>query len=123
MRDNKLLSRKELEVVAHHPGMACPSKEEVRDKISELYQTNKKNIVIAGMNNRYGTHRSMMNARIYASADMLTQIEKKNIVAKMTRTEIKIKARRVRKDERKKSYKMFGTLRRNTRKAEKRSNK
>lgn len=121
IRDNKLLSRKELRMVVHHPGAGIPDKESLRDKISELYQTNKKNIVVANLKNRYGTYRTTLNARIYPNTDALTSTEKKSVVARLTGEEIKKTPRRIRKDERKKRYKMFGTLRRNMRKAERKN--
>ncbi|KAG5860324.1 ribosomal protein S24 [Encephalitozoon hellem] len=121
MRDNKLLSRRELEVVAYHPGMPTPSQEEIRSKISELYQTNKRNVVVAGLKNRYGTHRTTLKAKIYSSAEALSNVEKKHIVAKLTGKEFQVTPRRVRKDERKKRYKIFGTLKRAMKKAEKKN--
>lgn len=121
LRDNKLLSRRELEVVAHHPGMPIPSKEEVCEKISELYQTNKKNVVVSDLSNRYGTHRTSLKARIYSSADALADIERKHIVARLTGKEFKTVPRRVRKDERKKRVKIFGTIKRAMKKAEKKN--
>lgn len=121
MRDNKLLSRRELDVVAYHPGMPIPSQEEIRAKISELYQTNKKNIVVGNFKNRYGTHRTTLKAKIYSSVEALSNTEKKHIVAKLTGKEFQITPRRVRKDERKKRYKIFGTLKRAMKKAEKKN--
>lgn len=93
----------------------------MRDKIAELYQTDVKNIVIAGLRNRYGTHRTTLKAKIYSGLDVLCSIEKRNVVAKLTGKEFKIVPRRVRKDERKKRYKIFGTIKRNMKKAERKN--
>ncbi|UYI26622.1 ribosomal protein S24 [Encephalitozoon cuniculi] len=121
LRDNRLLSRKELDVVAYHPGMPIPSKEEIREKISELYQTKKDNVVVMDLKNRYGTHRTTLKAKIYSSIEVLSNIEKKHIVAKLTGKEFHVTPRRVRKDERKKRYKIFGTLKRAMKKAERKN--
>lgn len=121
LKENKLLSRKELDVVAYHPGMPIPSREEITDKISELYQTSKKNIVVGNLKNRYGTHRTTLRAKIYSNAEVLSSVEKKHVVAKITGKELQITPRRVRKDERKKRYKIFGTIKRAMKKAEKKN--
>lgn len=121
MRDNKLLSRKELAITVLHAGAAVPDRETLRSKIAELYQTGKDRIVVSSFKNRYGTHRTTLSAKIYSNADALESTEMRHVVTKLTGKEFKTVPRRVRKDERKKRYKMFGTLKRSMKKAERKN--
>lgn len=116
-----MLGRRELELSINHAGKATPAKAEVQAKIAELYQTRKDGILVFDMCNQQGTNTSISKCRIYGSLDDLKKIELPYAIRRITGEVKGGKPRRARKDERKKKAKMFGSLKRNMKKAEKKN--
>ncbi|KAG0416906.1 30S ribosomal protein S24e [Dictyocoela roeselum] len=122
IKENKLMERKEIELKATHLQSSTPTKEEMRAKLSPLLKANPQNIIVCDCKTRFGTNITTAKAKVYDSLDQLKKIEHFHVVTKIT-GEKKTKAnRRARKDARKKKVAMWGTLKRNMKKAEKRNN-
>ncbi|KAK6090937.1 hypothetical protein P3W45_000182 [Vairimorpha bombi] len=118
---NELLNRKELHLRIHHEESAVPPKNTIIEKLGKLFQTKTDNIVIHGITNCPGTHTSVGRVNIYNNADDLKSVEKQYMVTRKTGESPFRKPRRTRKDERKKSYKRFGTVKRAMKKAERKN--
>ncbi|KAG0436540.1 40S ribosomal protein S24 [Dictyocoela muelleri] len=122
IKENKLMERKEIDLRAIHLQSSTPTKEEMREKLSPMLKVKPENIILCGCKTRFGTNITMAKAKVYDSLDQLKKIEHFHVVSKIT-GEKKTKAnRRARKDARKKRIAMWGTLKRNMKKAEKRNN-
>lgn len=123
MKDNKLLNRKELLLNLTHPKDATPKKDDIANKLATLHQASAKNIVVYNLTGRFGSHATKAMAKIYPSFQQLETVERTFIVTRKTGVKPKKIVRRMRKDARKKKEKMFGSLKRNIKKAEKKAKK
>ncbi|WUR02103.1 ribosomal protein eS24 [Vairimorpha necatrix] len=120
-KSNSLLSRKELSLKIHHEESPVPQKKVITDKLSKLFQTKNDNIVVYDITNTPGTHTSIGRVNIYSNQDDMKRVEKSYMVARKTGETSIRKPRRTRKDERKKAYKRFGTVKRAMKKAERKN--
>ena len=121
-KSNELLSRKELNLKIHHEESAVPPKKIITEKLSKLFQTKADNIIVYDITNCPGTHSSIGKVNIYSNLDDLKKVEKSYMVTRKTGEATLRKPRRTRKDERKKAYKRFGTVKRAMKKAERKNN-
>uniref|UniRef100_A0A1B6K6C4 Small ribosomal subunit protein eS24 n=1 Tax=Homalodisca liturata TaxID=320908 RepID=A0A1B6K6C4_9HEMI len=118
---NALLGRKEVEMSISHPNQATPNKEVISSELSNIYTIPSSQIYIYGMKTGFGAHLSVARAHMYNSADDLRKIERPFVVARLTGvSETKVK-RIIRKQERKKKAKIFGTVKRNMKKVQRRN--
>lgn len=107
-----------------HPRARTPSKEDICTQIGSLFKVRKELVIVSGCTTRFGSHQTKCNVRIYESTEKLREIERDFVVRRKTGEEVGIrKPRRVRKKERKEKAKIFGTMRRHLKKAEKRAQK
>lgn len=120
-KTNELLSRKELNLKIHHEESSVPPKNTVVEKLSKLFQTKSDNIVVYDIANCPGTHISIGKVNIYSNVDDLKKVEKQYMITRKTGEVKTRKPRRTRKDERKKNYKRFGTVKRAMKKAERKN--
>ncbi|KAM0688340.1 ribosomal 40S subunit protein S24B [Conglomerata obtusa] len=123
LKENKLLNRKEMELVMKHTRDSTPNKEEIAVKIAQLHQASPKNVVIYDIKGRFGSHMSTGFAKVYMSFEQLEAIERSFVVARKTGVKVKKVVRRMRKDARKKKSKIFGSMRRIKKKLEKKEKK
>ncbi len=118
---NVLLSRKELELSIMHNGKSTPTRDELTSTISSIYSAPKNQIYVFNINTGFGVHKSTAIAHIYNSFDDLKAIEKDSVVTKITgQAKPKIK-RMLKKQDKNKKRKLFGSLRRIKMKAEKKA--
>ncbi|EQB59815.1 40s ribosomal protein s24 [Vairimorpha apis BRL 01] len=118
---NILLNRQELNLKIHHKESPVPPKTVITEKLSKLFQTSKDNIVLYDIFNVQGTHESVGKVNIYNNKSDLKNVEKDYVVQRKTGESKTRKPRRARKDERKKSYARFGTVKRAMKKAERKN--
>lgn len=114
---NHLLNRKEVQLEITHNNQASPSKETVTTELSSNYSLPTKQIYVYGMSTKPGLHKTVALANMYNSFDDLKKIEREFVVARITGERPVKVPRRQKKDARIKRYKMFGTLKRNMKKA------
>lgn len=81
------------------------------------------NVIVYDLNGRFGSHVTKAKCKIYSTFEQLQKIENDYVVTRITGEKKKKVVRRMRKDARKKKAKMFGSIRRNTKKAERKENK
>ncbi|KAH9832702.1 40s ribosomal protein s24 [Teratosphaeria destructans] len=72
---NPLLGRKQMVVDVLHPGRANVSKDELRQKLSELYKTPKDQVSVFGFRTQYGGGKSTGFALLYDSAEAIKKFE------------------------------------------------
>jgi len=72
---NPLLGRKQMVVDVLHPNRPNVAKDELRQKLSELYKANKDQVSVFGFRTQYGGGKSTGFALIYDSAEALKKFE------------------------------------------------
>ncbi|KAL8787953.1 MAG: hypothetical protein Q9195_007541 [Heterodermia aff. obscurata] len=72
---NALLGRKQMVVDVLHPNRANVSKDELRQKLAELYKANKDSVSCFGFRTQYGGGKSTGFALIYDSNEALRKFE------------------------------------------------
>ncbi|KAF2765129.1 hypothetical protein EJ03DRAFT_339308 [Teratosphaeria nubilosa] len=72
---NPLLGRKQMVVDVLHPNRANVSKDELRQKLSELYKTPKDQVSVFGFRTQYGGGKSTGFALLYDSAEAIKKFE------------------------------------------------
>ena len=72
---NPLLGRRQMVVDVLHPNRANVSKDELRNKLSELYKSDKEAVSVFGFRTQFGGGKSTGFALIYDSPDALKQFE------------------------------------------------
>ncbi|EOB15302.1 40S ribosomal protein S24-A [Nosema bombycis CQ1] len=117
-KKNELLGRNELTLNINHERSSVPTKKDIANQISKLFQTKGDSIIVYDISNNPGTHSSVGKVNVYSSVDAMKKVEKDYMVVRKTGESKIKKPRRTRKDERKKRYKRFGTIKRAVKKAE-----
>ncbi|KAL8828082.1 MAG: hypothetical protein Q9191_002799 [Dirinaria sp. TL-2023a] len=72
---NALLGRKQMVVDVLHPNRANVKKDELRQKLAELYKTNKDQVSCFGFRTQYGGGKSTGFALIYDSNEVMKKFE------------------------------------------------
>lgn len=72
---NALLGRKQMVVDVLHPNRANVSKNDLRQKLAELYKTNKDQVSCFGFRTQYGGGKSTGFALIYDSNEVMKKFE------------------------------------------------
>ena len=113
---NPLLPRKEL-----HCDVQCkqtPSKESLKNEISELLGVPKEMITLGSLRTGFGSDRTSFMCKLYRSRDQMEMVEPFHVVSKVFGVESSKMGKKMRKAERKKKQKVWGTERRNVLRAE-----
>ncbi|KAM0693440.1 hypothetical protein Q7P36_006695 [Cladosporium allicinum] len=72
---NPLLGRKQMVVDVLHPNRPNVSKDELRQKLSELYKSDKDQVSVFGFRTQYGGGKSTGFALVYDSAEAMKKFE------------------------------------------------
>ncbi|GAB7346046.1 hypothetical protein MBLNU457_4812t1 [Dothideomycetes sp. NU457] len=72
---NPLLARKQMVVDVLHPNRPNVSKDELRQKLSELYKSDKDSVSVFGFRTQYGGGKSTGFALVYDSSEALKKFE------------------------------------------------
>ncbi|KAL1305944.1 hypothetical protein AAFC00_004085 [Neodothiora populina] len=72
---NPLLARKQMVVDVLHPNRPNVSKDELREKLSELYKASKDQVSVFGFRTQYGGGKSTGFALVYDSAEAMKKFE------------------------------------------------
>lgn len=106
---NKLLDRKQFVVDIKHPGEKAPTRDEIKDLVSQKLKANKELIVIFSLETKFGGGRTTGFGLIYDNADALKTIEPKHRLIKAGLAEKSKVTRRMRKNARKQKMKVWGS--------------
>ncbi|KAI9777529.1 MAG: hypothetical protein M1839_008823 [Geoglossum umbratile] len=104
---NALLGRKQMVVDVLHPGRANVSKDELRQKLSELYKTNKNQVTVFGFRTQFGGGKSTGFALIYDSQEALKKFEPHYRLVRIGEAQKVEKASRQQRKQRKNRAKEF----------------
>ncbi len=64
-RENQLVNRRELKLIAHHPEQETPGRDRLKDVISNLVGVSKDKIIVDKINSEFGSKKSTISTRIY----------------------------------------------------------
>ncbi|RKP09784.1 40S ribosomal protein S24 [Thamnocephalis sphaerospora] len=106
---NRLLQRKQMVVDAIHPGRASLSKDEIREKLSKMYKTDKESIFVFGFRIQFGGGKSTGFALIYDSLDAAKRFEPKYRLARHNLADTTRTSRKQRKERKNRAKKFRGT--------------
>lgn len=118
---NPLLNRKELQLEITHTNQSSPDKKTVTSELSSNYSIAAQQIYVYDMCTKQGLHKTMASASLYNTFEDLKKIERAFVVTRITGEKETKVPRRQKKDARIKKYKKFGTLKRNMKKAARKS--
>lgn len=118
---NKLFDRKEVELTITHNKQATPTKEVIRKELSTNYSIPANQIYVFDLKTRFGSFVTVAKAHMYTNESIMREVVLPYVLRKVTGEEVTKVPRRQRKDARKKKGKIFGTMKRNISKAEKRN--
>ncbi|CAK9437776.1 40S ribosomal protein eS24 [Lodderomyces beijingensis] len=119
---NPLLSRRQFVIDVLHPGRANVSKDELRDRLSEIYKAEKDAVSVFGFRTQYGGGKSTGFGLIYTSAADAKKFEPAYRLVRYGLAEKVEKAsRQQRKQKKNREKKIFGTQRKAQKKAAKRN--
>lgn len=118
---NPLLNRKEVEMTINHVNQSTPAKKVITSELSSNYSVPENQVYVYDLKTRFGSFETRAKAHLYNSIEDMKKIERQFVISRVTGETVNKMKRRARKDKRIKSYKMFGTLNRNMKKAARRN--
>jgi small subunit ribosomal protein S24e len=74
-RENKPLSRKEIDFRVDHTGAKTPSRADIRAKIVAQYDADSSTVIIRKLDTKFGVGMTEGTARIYSDPDQMKRIE------------------------------------------------
>ncbi|MHA1909742.1 MAG: 30S ribosomal protein S24e, partial [Candidatus Thorarchaeota archaeon] len=86
-RENKTLSRREIDFRVDHVGSTTPSRADIQAKISAQFDADASTVVIKSLNTRFGIGITEGVARIYSDPEQLKRIELDHIVKRHAKKE------------------------------------
>ncbi len=86
-RENKTLSRREIDFRVDHVGSTTPSRADIQAKISAQFDADASTVVIKSLNTRFGIGITEGVARIYSNPEQLKRIELDHIVKRHEKKE------------------------------------
>ncbi|MGY5854768.1 MAG: 30S ribosomal protein S24e [Candidatus Thorarchaeota archaeon] len=87
-RENKTLSRREIDFRVDHVGSTTPSRADIQAKISAQFDADASTVVIKSLNTRFGIGITEGVARIYSNPEQLKRIELDHIVKRHEKKEV-----------------------------------
>ncbi|UZJ53504.1 hypothetical protein CBS101457_002824 [Exobasidium rhododendri] len=105
---NRLLQRKQMVLDVIHPSRANVSREELAEKLSAMYKSNKEQCVVFGMKTHFGGGRSTGFALIYDSRESMNFEPKHRLVRKGLSAKVEKASRKLRKERKNRAKKVRG---------------
>lgn len=78
-KDNPLLERTELEVLAHHTGQPTPTRDEVRDQVAAAMKAKKEQVLVDHMESTFGKGLTRGYVKVYKNKQAAEAIEREPI--------------------------------------------
>jgi ribosomal protein S24E len=75
-KENPLLDRTELEVVARHEGAPTPKRDELRELVAAALKVKKDTVVVDHINTRFGLGESKGYVKVYSSKQIAMAVER-----------------------------------------------
>jgi small subunit ribosomal protein S24e len=106
---NRLLSRKQMLLDVHHPGLPNVSKSELRDKLVGMFKVSDPvNVVLFGFRTQFGGGKSSGFCLIYDSAKALRKFEPKHRLVRAGLIEAVTQSRKQTKEKKNRAKKVRG---------------
>jgi len=102
VRDNRVISRKEVTMEVWHPGLPTPSRLQLREEVAKALGVDVKQVYVIRVVTEYGRHRSIIEAHVYDDPTVGERVEP--LYVKL-RNMPKEEARKIREEMRKKGEK------------------
>lgn len=119
---NPLLARRQFVIDVLHPNRPNVSKDELRDRLSEIYKADKDAVSVFGFRTQFGGGKSTGFGLVYQSAADAKRFEPAyRLVRYGLDTKVEKASRQQRKQKKNRDKKIFGTQRRAAKKAAKRN--
>ncbi|KAG8624357.1 hypothetical protein KVT40_007424 [Elsinoe batatas] len=107
---NPLLGRKQMVVDVLHPNRANVSKDDLRDKLAELYKAPKDAVSVFGLRTQYGGGKTTGFALVYESTESMKKFEPRyRLIRYGLATKIEKASRQQRKQRKNRSKEFRGT--------------
>merc|ERR1711990_108988 len=106
---NRLLQRKQMIIDVLHPTRANVSKDELRDKLSKMYKTEKDQVIVFGFRTQFGGGRSTGFGLIYDTKEALKFEPKYRLIRNGLATKTDQSSRQLRKQRKNRAKKFRGT--------------
>lgn len=81
-KENPLLDRVEVHFTVFHPGQPSPKRQDVREKLAALLNTNQGLVVVDEMNTPFGRNETKGYAKAYESVDGLRSVENEHLLVR-----------------------------------------
>lgn len=122
MISNPLLARRQFVIDVLHPNRANVSKDELRERLSEIYKTEKDSISVFGFRTHFGGGKSTGFGLVYSSIADAKKFEPSyRLVRHGLATPVEKQSRQQRKQKKNRGKKVFGTEKKAAKKAAKRA--
>lgn len=122
MISNPLLARRQFVIDVLHPNRANVSKDELRERLSEIYKTEKDSISVFGFRTHFGGGKSTGFGLVYSSIADAKKFEPSyRLVRYGLATPVEKQSRQQRKQKKNRGKKVFGTEKKAAKKAAKRA--
>ncbi|HLE97054.1 MAG TPA: 30S ribosomal protein S24e [Candidatus Thermoplasmatota archaeon] len=79
-KDNPLLDRTEVQFKVVHPNAETPKRDNVREKLAGALNAKKALVVVDRMDSTFGRHETKGYAKIYATVDALSKLERHHVL-------------------------------------------
>ena len=79
-KDNPLLDRVELEVLAHHIGEPTPKRDEIREQVAAAVKAKKDQVLVDHMESTFGTGLTRGYVKVYNTKEAALAIEREPII-------------------------------------------
>lgn len=79
-KENPLLDRVELEVMAHHAGEPTPKREEIRDQVASAMKAEKDTVLVDHMESTFGKGMTRGYVKVYKTKQAALAIERQPII-------------------------------------------
>ena len=81
-KENPLLDRLELEVLARHIGLPTPQRDEVREQVATAVKAKKEQVVVDHLDTTFGTGITRGYVKVYKTKESALAIEQRPIIAR-----------------------------------------
>ncbi len=79
-KENPLLDRVELEVLAHHAGQPTPRRDEIRDQVAAAMKAKKDQVLVDHMESTFGKGETRGYVKVYKTKEAAHAIEREPIL-------------------------------------------
>lgn len=90
-KENKLLGREEVSFKTIHEKEPTPKRDIIREKLAEMLNTKKENVVIDFLKSEFGKNSTFGYAKVYNSIEDAKKLEREHILVRNKLAEKKIK--------------------------------